>query len=323
MRAAPVLCTLAVACVDATPPAQPAFEITNVAKRLDPSLVNAHVYGSFRVDGGGTTPAAITSGPANFPGAPKAGPGTCLNGRWYNSQGKPTTGSLSQPHPHCIKPSASIELVLEPISACYTEFPSTPCPVGPDPDFTTVRLSFGQSLLEGYSSLAETGTIFHGLTGYAIDATTLGTTNKRVGTLTIAPSQYSSLTIDYLPSGPATCTIDPTQISPCINKIVSATYTPLPAPDGLGPSDASVAGYLWITPASAPYNYRGLTCIQIALNRFGTLPPFSEIGSVSDLQDWCVLHVTAAEVAECLDRFAIAGGLRDDGGGGDPCLSTA
>jgi hypothetical protein len=96
------------------------------------------------------------------------------------------------------------------------------------------------------------------ITAYAIDATTLGTTNKRVGTLTFALTQYNSDTENYIPvaaDGNPTCTVDPAQVSPCLNKVISAKYNPLPAPDGLGPTDFTVSGYLWLTPALSPYNY--------------------------------------------------------------------
>src|SRR3954466_9775566 len=114
----PLTCMLVLACSpdspttppDVLPVDGPANEVVNVDGRIDAQMVNAHAYGSFRVDGGGRTPAVTTSGPENFPGAPKAGPGTCVNGLWYNSQEKPTSGTLTKPHPHCIKPSAAIEV---------------------------------------------------------------------------------------------------------------------------------------------------------------------------------------------------------------------
>src|SRR4051794_1980192 len=142
---------LALACSPDSPttssevlPVDVANEVVNVDGRIDAQMVNAHAYGSFRVDGGGSTPAVITSGPANFPGAPKAGPGTCVNGLWYNSQEKPTSGTLTKPHPHCIKPSAAIEVVLEPLSACFQGFAHNLCPVNrADKNYTILAAFFG------------------------------------------------------------------------------------------------------------------------------------------------------------------------------------
>ena len=260
---------MALACTDTVaPPSQPALEIVNTGDRLDAGLVNAHAYGSFRVDGGGGTPPVIASGPANFPGAPKAGAGTCLNGLWYNSQGKPTTGSTTKPHPHCIRPAAAIEVVLEPISACFTLFPDAVCPDEADKSYLRKKVLFGAASILGF--LPKTGsalppkTTAEGLiTAYAIDATTLGTTNKRVGTVTFNFADYNSDTENYLgfaldEAGDGfvfTCSVDPVNTSPCLNKVISATYNPLPAPDGIGPTDFSVSGYLWLTPAGSPFNY--------------------------------------------------------------------
>jgi hypothetical protein len=108
------LAALALACSDAPTTPRPGFELVDPGLRV--TTVNAHVYGSFSVAAGG---GVIRSGPANFPGRPKGGPGTCQDGLWINAQGKPTSGSLAKPHPHCFSPSAAIEVVLEPISACY------------------------------------------------------------------------------------------------------------------------------------------------------------------------------------------------------------
>ena len=271
-------CLLVLACSPESPTASSdvrsedgmANEVMDVGSRLDARMVSAHAYGSFRVDGGGSTPAVITSGPANFPGAPKSGPGTCVDGLWYNAQGKATAGSLSKPHPHCIKPSAAIEVVLEPVSACFSAFKPNivACPAKiADKLYTPFSAFFGSStsdrIVQGFEPRTP-GTVIPKsdgvgtITAYAIDAATLGSTNKRVGTLTFDLAQYNSATENYLPvdaDGNPTCTVDPAQASPCLNKIISAKYNPLPAPDGVGPTDFTVAGYLWLTPALSPYNY--------------------------------------------------------------------
>ena len=281
-RVALVPCLLVLACSPESPTASSevrsadgiANEMVDVGSRMDPRMVNAHAYGSFRVDGGGSTPAVITSGTANFPGAPKSGPGTCVDGLWYNSQGKATSGNLSKPHPHCIKPSAAIEVVMEPLSACFGAFASgiLPCPAkAADKNYNISLTFFGNStsdfIVRGFEPRT-VGTVLPKsdgvgtITAYAIDATTLGSGNRRVGTLTFDLAQYNSATENYLPvdaDGNPTCTVDPAQASPCLNKVISATYNPLPAPDGLGPTDLTVAGYLWLTPALSPYNYSDMS----------------------------------------------------------------
>jgi hypothetical protein len=96
------------------------------------------------------------------------------------------------------------------------------------------------------------------VTGYAIDATTLGTTNHRVGTLTLDLAQYNKLGFDVFAGGAdqdGNCVLDATITSPCLNKVITAKYNPLPEPDGLGPTDFSVEGFLWLEPADSPYNY--------------------------------------------------------------------
>ena len=93
--------------------------------------------------------------------------------------------------------------------------------------------------------------------GYAIEASTLGTTNKRVGTLTIDLAQYTNEGENYLHfNGEPGCNMDETIESPCFNKVITARYNPLPAAQGgIGPVDFATEGFLWVTPASSPYNY--------------------------------------------------------------------
>ena len=281
------LAALALACSDAPTTPRPAFELVDPGLRL--AQVNAHVYGSFSVAAGG---GAIRSGPANFPGHPKSGPGTCQDGLWINAQGKPTSGSLTKPHPHCFAPSAAIEVVLEPISACYggvqdkVEQPAPPageeapaeaepappptkgCPAGKAvKNATTAFLNLtnqtdGSGTIDGTTYKGpEFGTDFTDglgtIMGYAIEASTLGTTNKRVGTLTIDLAQYTNEGENYLHfNGEPGCNMDETIESPCFNKVITARYNPLPAAQGgIGPVDFATEGFLWVTPASSPYNY--------------------------------------------------------------------
>ena len=307
MRYAALLtCVLVLACTDQITPPDPSFELVNPTERIQG--INAHVYGSFAVAAGG---GVILSGTANFPGHPPAGPGTCDNGLWINAQGKRTSGSATKPHPHCFSKTAAIEVVLEPISACYSgaqdavvdpaqppaeeptgaepaaepagEAPAEPAdPAAPKPGSgckgvkavkggTVTQLAIrypGGTKPALWDEASVTSTDYKDntsvpdetsgtgiITAYAIDAATLGTTNKRVGTLKFDLSQYSNK-IAYLHLNDAAgCAIDETIESPCLNLPIKATYNPLPAPDGLGPTDFSVEGFLWVTPANSPYNY--------------------------------------------------------------------
>ena len=295
-------CVLMVACADNVTPPDSSYESVNPAEPLANELVNpderlgtvnSHVYGSFSVAAGG---GVIMSGPANFPGKPKAGPGTCDQGLWINAQGKRTSGSVTKPHPHCFSPVATIEVVLEPISACYSgaqdalpveELPADLAePAEPSKELAepsscakvaavkgatlTVLTIRNQALAEDGTTLWDPATV-HAvdfretapdnttgkgvIVGYGIDAATLGTTNHRVGTLRIDLSQYASQTTALIHLNDAAgCDIDEQIESPCLNRVITATYNPLPV-GGLGPTDASVEGFLWVMPASSPYNY--------------------------------------------------------------------
>jgi hypothetical protein len=278
------------------PSSELAFELVNTGERL--GSVNAHVYGSFAVDAGG---GVIMSGPANFPGHPPKGPGTCDKGLWINAQGKRTSGTSTKPHPHCFSAAATIEVVLEPISACYSgkqdtgeeppaeeqppktgaeapapEEPPKPgsgCPaVKATKGATTTQLllrnlAFDENKRPLWEEASVTATDFDDdatpdftvgqgtITAYAIDASTLGTTNHRVGTLRIDLSQYKSNDSAYIHLiNTGGCDIDEHIESPCLNKVITARYNPLPV-GGLGPVDADVEGFLWVTPANSPYNY--------------------------------------------------------------------
>lgn len=267
-----LVCLLALcACTDASVMSpHPITELADPGLRLDAAIVNSHLYGSFLVQLPAGVITVITSGPANFPGHPPAGPGTCDNGTWINAQGRRIAGSLSKPHPNCSRSSSALNIVLEPISACYPPFPP-PTPLSPhcgaggapaggaaaalyigaggDEDIGIQSLAYG-SFPRTYST-----TGYGILVGFAIDAATLGTTNRRVGTLTIDMDQFTSATVAYLDlDGSSACEMDATILAPCLDLIISATYAPLPAPDGAG-SSQTVPGFLWIAPASAPYNY--------------------------------------------------------------------
>jgi hypothetical protein len=243
-------------------------------------------------------------------------------------------------------------MVLEPISACFDTFAGNvlSCPAKiANKSYTILAAYFGTNpsdptgtnlVVQGYeprvagsvpSKSDGEGTI----TAYAIDATTLGSTNKRVGTLTFSLAQYNSDVENFIPvngDGNPTCMVDPNQASPCLNKVITAKYNPLPAPDGIGPTDYTVAGYLWLQPANTPFNYlddesyvRGHICVPQFADRFfgGVLPaiPFSEIGSSSDARSWCEVNVAAADVTECTSRLAYLANVTSSSTS-DPCLGV-
>jgi hypothetical protein len=271
---APLLLALA-ACGEAavpTDPGRPAAEIVDVGRRVLAADVNAHTYGSFAVTFGGGGPGVITSGPANFPGHPPAGPGTCEDGLWINAKGKRTAGSLDHPHPHCISDNTAMQVVLEPISSCYTGFEAvkTVCrrtntdPLNVDTFLFLEDENAGGGVVFGHTSFDKLGNPLsqysggkYTVVGYAIDASTLGTTNRRVGTLTIPLGQYINARVNYFDTNGADgCVMDASLLYPCLNLVVTASYEPLPAPDGVGVTQPSVPGFLWIAAASEPYNYR-------------------------------------------------------------------
>jgi hypothetical protein len=268
LRALPF--ALLAACSEPTSePGSPQFELVDPAHRLDAASVNAHVYGSFRVGVGSGASTVITSGPANFPKHPPAGSGTCVDGRWLNPQGRPTSGTLAKPHPHCLQAALSVEVVLEPISACFSPT-TTGCKRKAVKSYTAGAAVLGtvddettSAVLEGWQPLdpsnPDTPPLTSGagtITGYAIDAATLGTTNRRVGTIRIDLAAFNSDSVNLLDvDGSDGCSIDSTILAPFLNRVITARYDPLPVPDGIGRVDYAIEGFLWFAPASAPYNY--------------------------------------------------------------------
>jgi hypothetical protein len=229
-------------------PTSPSFELVDPTERIDADKVNAHVYGSFALDfttQGGST--VITSGPANFPGHPPAGPGTCVDGTWYNSQGKRTAGSLDKPHPHCVSTGdgTSITVVLEPISSDWGNRGQS------SNEFLRLAADLADGSVRRVGGGSATQTKGDGIiVGYAIDASTLAGTPKRVGTLTIDLNQLDDDNVNLFDSD---CSVD--EAARCLPRIIGATYDPLPAPDGVGIHTESVQGFFWWKDADAPYNY--------------------------------------------------------------------
>jgi hypothetical protein len=229
--------------------------------------INAHTYGSFAIPvtaGGG----AILSGPANFPGHPPAGPGTCDNGLWINAQGKRTAGTIDKPHPHCFTSESATTVVLEPISSCFTPFTDetrVSCHVPLDPAGTkSTYLQTGYSPAQGVMLEVHGSTSFDPKSGLPLPGTTFGTgtvvgyamevaTGRRVGILAFRLEQYDSKDRNHFEEA---CGIDDGLVAPCLNLVIVADYKPFAPEDGGLGTPGQASGFLWFTPATTPYNYR-------------------------------------------------------------------
>ena len=229
----------------------PAFELIDPSDRLDPRLINAHTYGSFVLSFDGES-VTIRSGPANFPGNPPGGPGTCEDGLWINARGKPTAGTLTHPHPHCIATTNAAVVVLEPISS-HAWNPRVACKVEALCHFiyfSDPRLDLGVEFTPGIKGEMGQTEGDGVIEGYAIDASTLNGANVRVGTLIIDLNQYDTPHLDRFGS----CALDDSGSHECLPQVVYAIYKPL-GEGGIGTVQTTVPGFLWWSPASLPYNY--------------------------------------------------------------------
>ena len=236
---------------------EPSRELVDIDQRIAAEAVNAHVYGSFVIPGA-AGPVTILSGPANFPGNPPGGPGSCVEGLWYNSKGKPTAGSLAHPHPHCVTNGSSVTVVLEPISAQFDHDPRATaqlCFAGQlicrylsfsDPNFLTLSVVSGETIKPLTPYTKGSGTVV----GYAIDASTLNAANTRVGTITFDLAQYSAPGTNLFES----CEVPlGGVVFNCLPVVIDATFEPL-AVGGVGNLQA-ITGFLWWAGADLPYNY--------------------------------------------------------------------
>jgi hypothetical protein len=200
-------------------------------------------------------------------------------------------------------------------------------------------LAFGQSYggavyrLDGIDVTTEWYGAETPVVAYAIDATTLGTTNHRVGILSIDFTQYQAFGVNYFAnmSGGESCIVGTNSVAyPCLNKVIAATYKPLPAPDGLGPSDATVEGFLWFQPATTAFNYSDdewyyivTICRQQFADRYtgGTFNVnIYDISSLADARSYCV-SLQASDLNDCTGRLGvIASGAQASES--DPCLAA-
>jgi hypothetical protein len=251
-----VFAAVVAGCADSTSPVAPGAalpELVDGTKRVNADQVNARVFGTFAIQVGTASLEVITSGPANFPGTPKDGPGTCVDGRWFNSQGKGTSGSLTKPHPHCLRSSVPVTIVLEPISARYSD------PGNGQEQYSMDLAQGGGDGSAAYiyethpvsGDVQKDQTVGKGVVqAYAIDASTLGTTNRRVGILTIDMTQFNNHPGDLFSE---TCEV--AAAVRCLDYVLTASYAPLASPDGLGVAQPSVLGFLYWTAAESPFNY--------------------------------------------------------------------
>jgi hypothetical protein len=235
----------------------PQFELVDPSQRIAVADVNAHVYGSFALSFDVTTGSSggwgvIRSGPANFPGNPKNA-GMCDDGLWINPQGKRTSGSMDKPHPHCVGETegdletTTVHVVLEPISAEFTT----------SEDRTSGQtwqreLKLGSGLGAKVAGNGVKTEAAGSVEAFAINASTLGTTNVRVGILTFDLAQFASEVTNYFDTD---CTIADVDDAPrCLDLVITATYAPL-AVGGVGVVNNNVTGFLYWSPATSPFNY--------------------------------------------------------------------
>jgi hypothetical protein len=264
----PIAATVALiaACSD-TPtglaPGAPDLELVDAGQRVKTTKVNAHVYGTFSLTvGDGEAKIVGRTGPAIFPGNSKNS-GSCVEGLWYNPQGKPTSGSYTKPHPHCVEEVSGemIQVVLEPISVEWkvvgnpgNEFLIFGSDGG---DAIEVKYVGGSNCPPNNKNCTPVPGHTKGegiIRAYAIDASTINTTPKRVGILTIDLAGFDK------PDGnlfETDCTMNEVTINgdtvliKCLPHEILADYEPL----GVGVSTTGVPGSLYWVKATTPFNY--------------------------------------------------------------------
>lgn len=216
----------------------PDLELIDERQIMDAHRVNVSVRGTFQVVAG--TPSRVLGAggreeKANFPGHPPAGPGTCLDGRWYNARGQETSGSVDHAHPHCFDPgSGGMTIVLEPISSEFIRSFARATLVLSNLNDLYVHHEANPTLCPEREVCFQQGG-WGTVAAHAIDAAT----GRRVGFLSLP------LTVD--PRVDAfTCTLDgdPAQTG-CINYIYTAFYKPAPIEQGGQGDPQFVSGFLY------------------------------------------------------------------------------
>jgi hypothetical protein len=193
--------------------------------------VQTRVLGSEKDEHGNFVPE-----PANFPARGEAQRGTCVGGRWHNPQGRPTSGSLTNPHPHCVEvvQGEALNVVLETIDAEYRErnggaskflILSNEEPDDPrcDPQDEPGPVTYVGNGGKGCGSILAWG-VREG-------------TAERVGLFEIDLAQFF-----YAPPDLFDCTLGSGAESGCLNHLVAATYRH--GPDGSG-APIEVEGMLY------------------------------------------------------------------------------
>jgi len=236
-----------VACAggDAAPgplePASASFELLDATRVMDAQRVNVSVRGTFQVLSGDTPPRVLGAGgkpeAATFPGHPPAGPGTCVDGGWYNARGQHTTGSVDNPHPHCFDPgSEGITIVLEPISAQLISGPDRATLVLSDLDDAYVHHDANPGVCLERQVCYQPGG-WGTVVAHAIDAST----GQRVGALAFALELRLDRDVN-----PFACSLDGDSLQTgCINYIYTAFYKPSPAEEGGQGEPQYVSGFLY------------------------------------------------------------------------------
>ncbi len=239
----PALSACGIDLSDSTTPlaTAPSFQLYDARQVMDARRVNVSVRGTFQVLAG-TPPRVLGTGgraePANFPGHPPAGPGTCIDGRWFNARGQGTSGSIENPHPHCFDPGTDgITIVLEPISSQLTAWA--------DPARTTLVLSNLDDVYVHHADRAfvcDTKPCYQEggwgvVAAYAIDAAS----GARVGIIKFPLTLKLEVGQD-----PFDCSLDGDRDQAgCINFIYNASYNPLAPEEGGQGTPQSVSGFLY------------------------------------------------------------------------------
>ena len=244
---APLALLAITACSDApvTSP-RPSLELTNPT--LQVQSANAMAHGTFKILINTASSRILgadgTAEPADFPGEGQAG-SYCIYGGWYNvtpahPEGHYTSGTMEQPHPHCVLAvdGASRTIVLEGISANRLRVNNRPDKIFFSSD-ETLKV---EAKDPNNPQVGTTGTGV--MEAWAIDAAT----DERVGRITI------DLATQYAVSGQNIFKLAPTTEScglavdgaydECLNKLVSAAYVPEPGAANAGEAQ-TVTGFLF------------------------------------------------------------------------------
>jgi hypothetical protein len=236
--AALALAVTIVACNDMPVAPDVNFELIDGYDRVEE--VNRHVYGEFvfELEGtGGVT--AILDGPGNWQGnLPRNAPSNanwCVDGVWFNPQGRKTAGAVDQPHPHCTQEgSETVYVILEPISAYYDQNPGGNIFLEFTTDGDQVKRvgsgrgmhTEGQGVLEAHAVLRDDPT-------------------QRVGVIRFDLGDYTGTDTQDLFNCTYSYDAEGEPDSGCLNHMISFDYTPNADGTGVGVATTGQQGFLW------------------------------------------------------------------------------